>query len=106
MNKPMMRCGHAANAIDGNGKDCCVICAPDPSAYEVVEVDLSDRKARCEYYGETIGYKGSCDYPKSVRTEDKVCRCEANSTSNLPFFNSKPDKEFDSFYCGCAFGWD
>ena len=103
---PMMKCGHAANATDGNGKQCCVICAPDPSAYEFAEIDLTGRKARCEYYGQTIGGRGSCDYPERARSEDRVCHCEADSNSNLPFFSSHPNKEFDEFYCGCAFGWD
>jgi len=29
----------------------------------------------------------------------------APSSKELPFFRSKPDKEFDDHYCGCC-GWD
>ena len=30
---------------------------------------------------------------------------ERESSIELPFFEYKPDKEYDKFYCGCG-GWD
>ena len=55
--KPMMACGHAANAYDDKGAQCCVICIGlTPKASEVVPTpDLSTRKARCCYHHEGTG---------------------------------------------------
>jgi hypothetical protein len=106
-----MKCGHAANSLGkltyhtgspipaGAICDCFEIAAEQPK--------LEERKARCTYYGQKRGRRGRCDYPKEVRTEDDICRCETNSDSEkLPFFEYKPNEEFDLYYCGCAFGWD
>lgn len=80
---PMMKCGHAANATS-DGKPCCVICAPDPKAFEIDEHAsqnaLIGRKAMCTYCGKTVP-----------------------SNTNLPFF-SRGKGEFDRYYCGCR-GW-
>jgi hypothetical protein len=82
--KPMMKCGHAANATT-EGKPCCVICAGIvPGAYEIAEAqpDLSGRKAKCCY-----------------------CSSLADSSSDLAFFAHTPDKATDNYYCGCL-GWN
>lgn len=81
--KPMMMCGHAANATHA-GKPCCVICAPDHKAYEIdpQPPELKDRKATCPY-----------------------CKTEVPSTTGLAFFEHRPDKPTDSYYCGCR-GFD
>lgn len=79
---PMMKCGHSANAVF-NDKPCCAICAPSPDAYEVVETpDVTGRKAKCS----------DCDYVR-------------DSSVDLPFFEYRPDEEYDKFYCGCM-GWE
>ncbi len=80
----MMKCGHAANAVDGNGNPVCAICYGIKSAgREVVETpDLTGRTAKC-----------SC-CPKTVE-----------STMDLPFFSHHAKAEFDGFYCGCR-GWE
>lgn len=83
--KPMMKCGHAANAVDKDGNPCCAICAGfTPNAFIVDDSapDLTGRKAKCCYCGK-----------------------ERESSPELPFFEYKPDKEYDKFYCGC-WGWD
>ena len=83
--KYMMKCGHAANAVDRNGNPCCAICAGfTPNAFIVDEkqIDLTGRKAICSY-----------------------CNTIVDSSLNLPFFEYRPDKEYDSFYDGC-WGWD
>lgn len=55
---------------------------PNAFIVEDKEIDLTGRKARCSYCG-------------SLR----------DSSPNLPFFEYKPDREFDRFYDGCK-GWD
>lgn len=83
--KPMMKCGHAANAVDKDGNPCCAICAgstPDAFVVEDKEIDLTGRKARCLY-----------------------CGSLKDSSPDLPFFEYRPDRKFDGFYDGCK-GWD
>ncbi len=107
---PIMQCGHAANSMGkqaGETKDrpACAICGCFEIANEQPVPEL--RKARCIYYGQKIERRGGCDYPKRTHPEDNICRCEADSNTDvLPFFKSQPDQEFDEFYCGCAFGWE
>lgn len=78
----MMKCGHTGNA-EHNGRPCCLICAPDPRAFEIDEniPNLEGREAKCN-----------------------ECGHKARSNINLPFFKYCPDSEYDSFYCGCC-GW-
>lgn len=84
MPTPMMKCGHAANATDANGRPCCAIHAGlTEDAYIVVEgPSLEGRLAKCG-----------------------ICKKSVPSNTNLAFFEHCPDKEFDRFYCGCR-GWD
>ena len=77
-----MKCGHTANATSG-GKPACAIC----SCLEV------ERECR--------GNEG---------LEGRTAKCTActNTTPSewgLAFFEHRPDKERDAYYCGC-FGWD
>jgi hypothetical protein len=89
--KPMMQCGHRANATqtqpDGSKLNVCVICIGDPGADRVMEEepDLTGRIARCAYI--------------------RSCKSEKPSTDKLAFFEHKPGAEFDTYYCGCM-GWD
>lgn len=110
----MMACGHAANAVDGKGNPVCAICyGIHQGATEVVETpSLDGRKARCAYYGSTFERPGarfgcSCyQCAKRYRTEGKrTCKCERDSSTNLAFFEHRPDEKYDQFYCGCH-GWD
>ena len=86
MSKVMMQCGHAANATDTKtGAPVCVICIGiHPGATKPAEVlpDLTGRKAKCAY-GDSI----------------------RDSAVTLPFFEHRPHKDYDSYYCGCH-GWD
>lgn len=94
----MMRCGHATHAtVAQTGAPACVICAPNPDAYEVADPDetanaLAGRQMRCSY---ASGKNG------------RVCagRTPRPSDPNAAVFGHKPDEEFDSFYDGC-WGWD
>lgn len=80
---PLMGCGHAANATV-QGQPCCVICIGIVAgATEPVEKpDLTGRVARCS-----------------------SCQNTADSKWTLAFFRHEPQREHDSFYCGCR-GWD
>lgn len=88
----MMKCGHSANANrvheDGTRTPSCAICAGlTPDAEIVVRApDLTDRMARCSYFG-------------------SKCRSKRDSSPSLAFFEWTPARDYDSFYCGC-YGWD
>lgn len=80
----MMKCGHAANAENGKGDPCCVIC-----------------------YGIVPGADEIDDSPPSLEGRMSKC-CNKSivpSSPSLAFFKHYPDREFDSHYCGCR-GWD
>lgn len=80
--RPMMACGHSANARH-NGQPCCVICTPNPDAHRVVDVpDLTGRLAKCSN-----------------------CQNTKPSSVELPFFEHRPGDKFDMFYDGCK-GWN
>lgn len=85
---PMMKCGHAANAVrSGTNDPVCVICMGiDPGADRVDNSpsDFAGRMASCSY-----------------------CRRERSSSEfeRLAFFKYRPDSKTDSYYCGCR-GWD
>lgn len=108
----MMKCGHAANATS-DGKPACVICAMIDSGWNVVDdspPDLSQRRARCTDYGRVGRYDGNQGCKRGT-----PCNCEEPSSdgittdgkpSRLAFFEYRPGKEFDEFYCGCSVGWD
>ena len=84
MSNPLMKCGHTANALTGNGEPVCAICAGVVAeAYEVDEKeDLTGRTAQCT-----------------------SCNTKRDSSYDLAFFKYQPDKKMDSYYCGCR-GWD
>lgn len=91
--KPLMQCGHTANATqkllfpDSEGRTevpLCAICLGiNEGATRVAEraVDLSNRVAKC-YCGRTR--------PSSLK---------------LAFFEYCQTEKFDRYYCGCN-GWD
>lgn len=86
--KYLMKCGHVANAIDENGKPICAFCAPDVKGVTV------ERSIESETSG-LEGRTAHCAWCSRV-TESKW---------TLPFFKYRPDKETDSYYCGCG-SWD
>ena len=108
---PMMKCGHAANATDNFGKPVCVICYGIREGADEVDKNYRvpiDRRARCSYYGKRIGSGRAydcCECSKCQKQENKICYCEINSSTDLPFFCQHSDKDFDEYYCGCH-GWD
>jgi len=88
MSKPLMQCGHTANAVNGYNKPVCAICygiKPGAALLEPIQPELIDRRARCTYYS--------------------TCHEECDSSLDLPFFEYRPSYPTDVFYCGCK-GWD
>ena len=82
---PLMKCGHIGYAKDKDGNPCCAICAgstPDAFIVEDNQPNLAGRKARCLY-----------------------CGSLKDSSPDLPFFEYRPDRKFDGYYCGCK-GWN
>ena len=83
----LMKCGHVANSYlctdDGEYKPACAICTCTE-----VEKDVEDS------YG-LEGRTAKCCY----------CNKPTESSWKLPFFEYKPDKPNDRYYCGC-YGWD
>lgn len=103
MTSIMMECGHAAQAVDGNGAPVCVICAgihPGARIVSTTPPDLTGRTARCAYF--RTG-------PNPSKSEGPcgrgMCHCERPSSPSLAFFEHTPSKSHDNYYCGC-FGWD
>lgn len=48
--------------------------------------------------------------PEEKIVEPRMAKCawcgkKTISKDSLPWFNEKPEKEFDEYYCGCG-GWD
>jgi hypothetical protein len=88
--KPIMKCGHAASSYyvnpDGTKTSCCASCigiTPDASiTTTTTQRDLDGRTAQCPY-----------------------CKRTQPSDTWLAFFEHRPTKDTDSYYCGCR-GWD
>jgi hypothetical protein len=91
----MMKCGHAANAVNGNGDPACVICVGIDLGAEIVDESppsLEGRMAKCAYRR----MRNKQPHPDNLTVP---------SSPDLAFFEHKPDAEFDVYYCGC-WGWD
>lgn len=117
MSNPMMKCGHAANAVDSNGNPCCVICASIAESSMVVDdspPDLTGRTAKCwycktekpsnanlpffEYCGEGTTRAKSCKHCGIIHPGVK-------SWSKCNNYVPRGDTGVDAYYCGCR-GWD
>lgn len=79
----LMKCGHVSNAVTGGGKPACAVCGCVDVARGCAGTEgLEGRKARCF-----------------------DCGRETDSRWSLDFFRHCPDREHDTWYCGCR-GWD
>lgn len=81
----LMKCGCRAQGVDAaTGRPVCVVhIGIKPGADEVADPPELDRRfAQCGY-----------------------CQRRRCSSLALPFFEYHPEREQDSFYCGCR-GWD
>lgn len=83
-------------------------------AAAVFRARMPVRLARCNRYGSRTRRTGRaathCECRECAKAIDReinlgVCQCERPSSPDLAFFQARPDREFDEFYCGC-FGWD
>ena len=90
----MMKCGHAAHAVNGKGEPSCIICHGIHPGADVVDLAPPSlgRMAKCSYlrpgpYGSAKGHE------------------PVPSSAELAFFEHKPGDPMDRYYCGC-FGWD
>lgn len=85
----MMKCGHAANGVNSHtGEPVCVLCVGLHSGADVVDnspFGVEGRTMSCTYLP-----TGHADRP---------------SDPNSAFFNYRPEKRTDLYYCGCK-GWD
>lgn len=107
MEKPLMKCGHTANAKDGEGNPVCAICAVLVPGWNEVDENppsLAGRLARCTYYGSHNPNHGHGPIYGGCECKG-YCHCETASAPELPFFRPEPEADFDRFYCGCK-GWD
>jgi len=69
----------------------------------------------CQYVGNRYNSKtheyNTCEFfATDERLEGRIAKCQdcgerEPSRPSLPFFWYRPDKDFDSYYCGC-YGWD
>ncbi len=83
MTPPMMACGCVAQGTHKGEPVCVSHMGILPGAYEVAETpDLAGRVAVCV-----------------------DCRRERESATALAFFTHDPDRDRDTFYCGCR-GWN
>lgn len=87
----LMKCGHVSNAqlVKENGEriPSCVICA------------CSEIEKKCEGKEGLEGRKAICSQHKYTVNKP------VDSHWGLPFFEYRPDKDYDLYYCGC-WGWD
>jgi len=114
----IMECGHSANAINGDGKECCVICYPDPASMTYIDMpDLDDRIAKCSMCGKEKPSNGNLPFFEWVGTgshrAEHMCKCgyydvgheKEGSVCKCKNFIAHGKYEFDRYYCGCR-GWD
>lgn len=71
--------------------------------------DLAGRVARCSYSDclsnvRVSRDRGQCGSIQYGEVPNGKRRAEAPSSFDLPFFEHRPDREYDDYYCGC-WGW-
>ena len=114
----IMKCGHAPNAIDGEGNPACVICFGSIEAKTIIEIELElGRKAQCSICDKVVDsrehlpffrYRGKASYEALHKCkcgyydvahgrEGSMCKCDK--------FVAHGEYEYDEYYCGCR-GWD
>lgn len=120
----MMKCGHAANATDPEGKPGCSICIGlGRGADEIDDAppNLEGRMAQCscgriapsdpkalaffEYCGpesQDATNICACGYAHVAHTPDVMAR---NAALKCTAFTPRGPRELDRYYCGCR-GWD
>ena len=119
MSKPMLACGHAANARDRDGNPTCAICIGISSGASVVvhTPSLSGREARCAYCGaaqpsntDLAFFEFHGEGSENARKMCKNCGYyktahDAGKCDDCVGFEPHGAYDHDSYYCGCR-GWD
>lgn len=74
--------------------------------------EVKERQAKCTYFGaKTHRMKKyaccGCDACSKAMPDGNTgkCACIVKSDPKLAFFKAEPEKDFDSYFCGCL-GWD
>lgn len=120
----VLSCGHTANAVRDDGTPSCAI---DSVTDVTLEVDITERRARCGYGGcgrvQTSSrglafyeYKGPGSKYATKTCGNcgmhEVTHMEINPSTKRPGhkhgvceFTPTGGAEYDEFYCGCR-GWD
>jgi hypothetical protein len=129
--KPLMKCGHTANAIDADGNPVCAICIginPGATKIDTKKPSLDGRTARCSSCGRTTpssyglpffeyqGYTPSCIRPNLLLQYTHLIR-ELQQTTFEPKRERLSEQmaavrklirkytPVDTYYCGCR-GWE
>jgi hypothetical protein len=84
----LMACGHTSNAHDENGDPVCIMCLGTHNGARVPVKECNGNEG-------LKGRRAKCAYGDSI----------TDSRWSLPFFQYRPDKEYDEYYCGCM-GWN
>lgn len=96
----LMKCGHSTHAFNAATKEpVCVICV---GLTEDARIPMAEEEAKSL----TEGRMMRCSYARG--RNGQPCAARLNPVPSNPasaFFESKPNEEFDQFYCGC-WGWD
>lgn len=87
--RPVMLCGHVANARQGFRVVCRECFASDDTEVRFQSVQVDTAKAELD------GRRATC----------AQCGASEPSSLSLPNFQFEPDMTIDSFYDGCK-GWD
>lgn len=112
--KPMLACGHAANATDGHGNPSCAICVGIAPTHVVETPTLAGRIAKCG-----CGATQPSDSPDLAffeyrwpgsRSATDQCVCGyyrmAHGAPHIKCSDFQPrGDQHDLYYCGCR-GWD
>jgi hypothetical protein len=124
MSEVMMRCGHAANAVDESQNPVCAVCVLLTPLARIVDDNppaLIGREAKC-YCGMTVPSSTDLPFfeyqgPGSVNATENCAKCEftIRAHAEVTMFGRKGitdhvftphgPYEFDNYYCGHD-GWN
>jgi hypothetical protein len=117
MSAPMMKCGHAANAVS-EGKPSCVICAgmhPGWNQIDDAPPSLEGRQSKCTAKCKVVPSSNELPFfeyrGEGSREATLICKCGYHQVAHdkgntrCKTFTPKGPQQFDKHYCGCM-GWD
>lgn len=101
--RPMMMCGHTANATTA-GEPCCAVCL-GPASRTInpnYKPPAEGRMMRCSYASRP---EHAERHPGGGSERGRTFESVRPSNPQAAFFEARPDEAEDRFYCGC-WGWD